>query len=192
MKKMTKNLWMLAIMMACALSLTSCYIDEDENVGYNVRGHWFGDMDMWIDGEKARGSEIEFQPRGYGYSYGEGIEVDYYYRGSITHYFDYEIRNGIIYLQFDDPNLDCAIVDYRLTYNYFTGYIADSYTLKNLTYFNLRNYDRYWDTYGYGGYIYTREQTLDTDSLWNDSTATRSTTENQEPKCIRGVNRIKD
>lgn len=192
MKKMTKNLWMLAIMMACTLSLTSCYIDEDENVGYNVRGHWFGDMDMWIDGEKARGSEIEFQPRGYGYSYGEGIEVDYYYRGSITHYFDYEIRNGIIYLQFDDPNLDCAIVDYRLTYNYFTGYIADSYTLKNLTYFNLRNYDRYWDTYGYGGYIYTREQTLDTDSLWNDSTATRSTTENQEPKCIRGVNRIKD
>ncbi|MBQ7571488.1 MAG: hypothetical protein IJT19_04540 [Bacteroidaceae bacterium] len=189
---MTKNLWMLAIMMACALSLTSCYIDEDENVGYNVRGHWFGDMDMWIDGEKARGSEIEFQPRGYGYSYGEGIEVDYYYRGSITHYFDYEIRNGIIYLQFDDPNLDCAIVDYRLTYNYFTGYIADSYTLKNLTYFNLRNYDRYWDSYGYGGYIYTREQTLDTDSLWNDSTATRSTTENQEPKCIRGVNRIKD
>jgi len=192
MKKMTKNLWMLAIMMACTLSLTSCYIDEDENVGYNVRGHWFGDMDMWIDGEKARGSEIEFQPRGYGYSYGEGIEVDYYYRGSITHYFDYEIRNGIIYLQFDDPNLDCAIVDYRLTYNYFTGYIADSYTLKNLTYFNLRNYDRYWDTYGYGGYIYTREQTLDTDSLWNDSTATRSTTENQKPKCIRGVNRIKD
>ena len=192
MKKMTKNLWMLAIMMACTLSLTSCYIDEDENVGYNVRGHWFGDMDMWIDGEKARGSEIEFQPRGYGYSYGEGIEVDYYYRGSITHYFDYEIRNGIIYLQFDDPNLDCAIVDYRLTYNYFTGYIADSYTLKNLTYFNLRNYDRYWDTYGYGGYIYTREQTLDTDSLWNDSTATRSTTENQEPKCIRGVNRIRD
>ena len=192
MKKMTKNLWMLAIMMACTLSLTSCYIDEDENVGYNVRGHWFGDMDMWIDGEKARGSEIEFQPRGYGYSYGEGIEVDYYYRGSITHYFDYEIRNGIIYLQFDDPNLDCAIVDYRLTYNYFTGYIADSYTLKNLTYFNLRNYDRYWDTYGYGGYIYTREQTLDTDSLWNDSTATRCTTENQEPKCIRGVNRIKD
>ena len=192
MKKMTKNLWMLAIMMACTLSLTSCYIDEDENVGYNVRGHWFGDMDMWIDGEKARGSEIEFQPRGYGYSYGEGIEVDYYYRGSITHYFDYEIRNGIIYLQFDDPNLDCAIVDYRLTYNYFTGYIADSYTLKNLTYFNLRNYDRYWDSYGYGGYIYTREQTRVTDSLWNDSKATRSTTENQETKCIRGVNRIKD
>lgn len=180
---------MFAIMMACTLSLTSCYMDEDENVGYNVQGHWFGDMDMWIGEEKARGSEIEFIPSGWGYTHGRGVEVDYYYRGSVTHRFNYEIRNGIVYMQFDDPELDCLIRDYTVGYDYFRGYIADIYG-DNQAYFSLRNYDRYWDQYGYNSYYgYSREQTMDTDSLWNDTIiATRSA---ETPKCYRGVNRKK-
>lgn len=187
MKKITQNYWMFAIMMACTLSLTSCYMDEDENVGYNVQGHWFGDMDMWIGEEKARGSEIEFIPSGWGYTHGRGVEVDYYYRGSVTHRFNYEIRNGIVYMQFDDPELDCLIRDYTVGYDYFRGYIADIYG-DNQAYFSLRSYDRYWDQYGYNSYYgYSREQTMDTDSLWNDTIiATRSA---ETPKCYRGVNR---
>lgn len=194
MKKITQNFWMLGIIMTCTFSLTSCIMDEDQNVGYNVKGHWFGDMDMWIDNEKARGSEVEFIPTGWGYSHGHGIEVDYYYRGSVTHSFDYEIRNGIVYMQFDDPGLDCQIRDYTVGYDYFRGYIADIYG-NNQSYFTLRSYDRYWDQYGYdgyGGYIYSREQTMDTDSIENDNVSTRSTTENYKPKCVRGVNRVKD
>lgn len=190
--KMKKNyLWMMGLMVMAMFSLTSC--DEDEMIGMDVSGHWFGDMDMYINGERARGSEIEFQPMGWGYSYGRGIEVDYYYRGTITHYFDYQIRNGIIYLTFDDPLLDCAIVDYHLNYRYFRGYIADYYSLMNQTYFDLRSYDQYWDTYGYGGYVYyTKENNME--DAWNDSTAndtthlaTRSASDEQ-PYCIRGVN----
>ena len=181
MKTMTtKKLWMLGILIAALFGFSSCEYDPDESIGYDVRGHWFGDMDMWIDGEKARGSEIEFAPAGWGYSYGRGTEVDYYYGGKVTHLFDYNIKNGILYLQFDDPALDCAIVDYRLSSTYFSGFIADYYSLVNQTYFNLRNYDRYWDQYGYGGYYYVKAEMA-------DSTATDIAVE--EPKCVRGVNR---
>lgn len=184
-------------MIVALFGLTSCefYIDSDQSIGYDVSGHWFGDLDMWVGNEKARGSEIEFIPSGWGYSYGRGIEVDYYYRGTVTHYFNYEIRNGVIYLTFDDPNLDCSIWNYSLGYNYFRGYIADVYGY-NQTYFSLRSYDRYWNDYGYGGYYYAKENTMD--DIWNDSTATdtlnittRSAETNNEEKpfCIRGVNR---
>jgi hypothetical protein len=102
-------------------------------------------------GERARGSEIEFKT-GWGYDHGTGVEVDYYSYHAVTNYFDWRVRNRILYLTFDDPNLNCAIVDYRLTRDYFRGYIADYNTLENLTYFSLRNYDHEWDEYGYGYY----------------------------------------
>ena len=187
MKTMKNSIWMMGIMMFALVGFTSCEFNHDESIGYDVRGHWFGDLDMWIDGEKARGSEIEFLPNGWGYTYGTGVEVDYYRYRSITHRFDYRIRNGVIYMQFDDPNLDCAIVDYRLSYTNFSGYIANYYTLENQTYFNLRSYDKYWDQYGYGGYYdpyyYVKGEMA-------DSTATTGT--ETKPKCIRGVNRMKD
>ncbi len=191
MKTMTRNFWMLAIMIACSLSLTNCDRLEDMNIGSNVSGRWFGDMDMWIDGEKARGSEIEFSPSAWSYRSGRGVEVDYYYRGSVTHYFNYEIRNGVIYMTFDNPDLDCIIRDYSIGYDYFRGYIADIEGY-NQSYFTLRNYDRYWEQYGYDGYYgYSKEQSMDTDSLYSDNVSTRSTGEKYEPKCIRGVNRMK-
>ncbi|MBQ8052144.1 MAG: hypothetical protein IJ197_11340 [Bacteroidaceae bacterium] len=189
-KMMTNKFWLMGLMLMTCLGFTSCEMDPDEGIGYDVRGHWFGDLDMWIDGERARGSEIEFMPGGWGYSYGRGIEVDYYYRGSITHYFDYRIRDGIIYMTFDDPGLDCAIVDYRLSYNYFSGYIADYYTLQNQTHFNLRNYDRYWDDYGYGGYYYyVKGEKFGTDSTATSHEAMPTV---QEHKCVRGVNMKKE
>ena len=189
MKKMNKHFWMLIALMGLSLTLTSCY-DEDDNIGSYVSGHWFGDMDMWIDGEKARGSEIEFTPTGWGYTSGYGYEIDYYRFGSMTHRFNWQVRNEVIYLTFDDPALDCAIVDYRLSYYKFTGYIADYYTLENLTYFSLRNYDREWDTYGYGGYYYDPYYVQGKKEAANDSIITE-TTERSEPKCVRGVNRGK-
>lgn len=177
MKTMKHYLWMFSILLCGAFVFISC--NEDEQIGNYINGHWFGDMDMWIDGEKSRGSEIEFIPDGWGYSYGHGIEVDYYYYGSITHYFDYRIKDGIVYMTFDDPNLDCAIVDYRLTSTNFSGWIADYYTLENMTHFNLRNYDRYWDDYGYGRYYVKAERDWDEDT---------NNTQKEAPKCIRGVN----
>ncbi len=188
MKTMTNKIWMLGLIMLGMFGFTSCEYDPDESIGYDVRGHWFGDLDMWIDDEPAQGSEIEFNPHGWGYSYGRGTEVDYYRRGKVVHYFEYRIRNGVIYLTFDNPDLDCAIVDYRLSYNYFSGYIANYYTLQNDTYFSLRSYDRYWDDYGYGSYFYSKEEAFD----MNDTTSVDIPEVVKEPKCIRGVNMNKE
>lgn len=183
-KTMNKYFWMM-LALGLSLSFTSCYYDEDEHIGNYVSGRWFGDLGMQIDGIEAYGSEIQFTPTGWGYTHGYGYEIDYYHRGTIRHNFNWEVRNSILYLTFDNPDLDCAISDYRLTYDYFTGYmdgIYDSYK------FTLRNYDRYWNQYGYGGYDYYYDPYyyVKGEKFGNDSTGTNVTA--SEPKCIRGVN----
>ena len=156
----------MGILLMAAFTLVGC-MDEDERIGYDISGHWFGAMDMWYNGEKAQGSEIEFFSSGWHRDRGTGTEVDYYRLHAVTSYFNWQVRDRILYLTFDDPKLDCAIVDYRLTDDYFRGYIANPVTLENETYFNLRNYAHYWDSYGYGSYYdyYVKGQTRsDTDS----------------------------
>lgn len=179
MKAMMKSkLWMAVLMMVAVAGLASC--DKDEKIGYRVQGHWFGDLDMWLGNEKARVSEIEFEPYGWGYNRGTGWEIDYYRYGFMQHEFEYAIRDGIIYMRFDDPALDCAIADYRLTATYFSGYIADYYNLQNLTYFKLRNYDMYWDDYPY----YAKRKDEQADSA-------QTALPREEVRCYRGVNREK-
>ena len=184
---MKNYVWMLGLMLCTLTAFTSC--DEDEEIGLDLKGRWFGDMDMWYGNEKAIGSEIEFIPYGWGYDKGKGEEVDYYRRGKVIHDFDYRIRDGVIYMTFDDPALDCAIVDYRLSYSYFSGYIADYFSLENRTHFNLRNYERYWDQYGYG-YYYVKGDKFNTDqTVSGDNISTQT---GEEPRYIRGVNRKMD
>ena len=51
-----------------------------------------------------------------------------YYR-YLWYKFDWEIRDGILYLSYyDDLNLDTFIRDYRLDNTYFSGYFGDSNT----------------------------------------------------------------
>lgn len=184
MKRFYKNIWMLGILFAALFGFSGC-MDDDDRIGNNIGGHWFGDMDMYYNGERAQGSEIEFYNNGgWGYDRGTGVEIDYYRRHAVTSHFDWRVSGQVIYLTFrEDPSLDCAIVDYTLGYDYFRGYIADAYTLENQTYFSLRSYDRYWDSYGYGGYYdyyYVKGQTRSAEA---DSTATDATYHG-----IRGVN----
>ena len=166
MKHFYDKFWMLSFMLMALFCFSSC-MDDDDRIGYDIRGHWFGDMDMYYRGERARGSEIEFNTS-WGYDRGTGVEVDYYAYTAITNYFNWRVSNRVLYLTFDDPSLDCAIVDYTLSYDYFRGYIADYVTLENQTYFNLRNYDRYWDSYGYGyynDYYYVKGTRAEGDSI---------------------------
>ncbi len=190
MKTLTKNLWMMAALFCLTAILTTSCWDDDERIGNYVTGHWFGDMDMSYGGERAIGSEIQFTGTGWGNTKGYGWEIDYYdgynFVGRVSHDFNWEVRNQIIYMYFDDPALDCAIVDYRLTSYRFTGYIADIETLQNLTSFNLRNYDYYWDQYGYSGYGDYIPVKGERNFEGNDSIAA------SEMKEIRGVNIKKD
>lgn len=185
----TKNrLWAVLLVLAALSGLTGC--KEDQKIGYKVQGHWFGDLDMWLGNEKARGSEIEFTPDGWGYRSGVGLETDYYRYGFMQHEFEYTIENGVIYMLFDDPALDCAIADYRLTSRYFSGYIADYFSLVNRTYFTLKNYDIYWNSDGYGsGYYPYYEKRHDEPS---DSTETAGKAiEATGLRSIRGVNKAR-
>ncbi|MBP5771268.1 MAG: hypothetical protein J6W75_07880 [Bacteroidaceae bacterium] len=183
MKTLYKNIWFFSFALFVIVGFSSC-LDEDESIGYQVTGHWFGDMDMYYEynngRERAIGTEIEFH-RSWSYDKGTGVQIDYYSRHAVTSYFNWHVSNRILYLTFDDPGMDCAIVDYTLTYDYFRGYVADYYSLENLTYFNLRNYDRYWDNYGYAGYsdyydYYVKPQTRSdaADTVSEDSISGRS------------------
>lgn len=172
MKTLKNNIQMLSLMLVAMFGLVSCdiidmefYNNLDDDIAYTISGHWFGDMDMYdsYTGEKARGSEIEFYQNGPNFYSGTGVEVDYYYYSRpITNHFDWEVFDGVLYLYFDDPDLDCIIVDYRLSATSFTGFIEsyDGYSTR----FNLRNYERYWNDYGYSGY-YTRAAEEPADSV---------------------------
>lgn len=192
-------LYPLVIMFFAIGTLTSC--DEDELTGYTlVNGHWFGDLDMYYNGVKARGSEITFNPQnGFTNRYGTGIEVDYFSRGTIEHYFTWEVTDGIIYLEFaDDHNLDCIIRDYDISSYRFRGYLIpwDSWTgeifEEDATRFSLYDYDYYWGSMGYGDYYsgYAKADVANGEALWGDGSAD-STAGNAKPILARGRNRAR-
>ena len=175
----------LVVVCCLAAVLGGCEKDDDYR-GYLLSGRWFGDLGMMVDGQPAMGSDLEFIPQDYGgYSQGYGYETDYYrgWRGRIEmveHYFTWTVWNGIIYLRFDNPDLNCNIRDYSLSADYFEGYMDGVYSS---TWFSLRNYDRYWYEYGYwddGYYYYSRSM----DSTGNAGTPPYRTV----PHCTRKVN----
>lgn len=170
------------LLTATVTMFTSCY-EEDVYRGQLLSGRWFGDLGMMVDGIPAIGSDLEFIPEGMYGTQGYGYETDYYrgYRGRIEvieYYFTWSINNGIIYMRFDNPDLDCSIRDYSLSADYFEGYMDGIYSSSR---FSLQNYDRYWYDYGYyvDSYCYYRniapneEETTDT---------------NQTPRLTRKVN----
>lgn len=134
--------------------------NEDTRLGYMISRRWFGDLGILIDGQPVRGSVLSFVADDVNYLSGWGTEQDYYGRTGTMIYsqrFEWMIRNGVIYLYYDDPAMDCTITRSRVSVDYFNGYI-DGY------YFELADYDRYWYDYGYDyPYYYTKmpHDTLD-------------------------------
>ena len=101
------------LMVCCLVAVFSGCEEDDDYRGYMLSGRWFGNLGMMVDGQPAIGSDLEFIPQDYGgYTQGYGYETDYYYgwRGRVEiveHYFTWTVRDGIIYLRFDNPELDC-------------------------------------------------------------------------------------
>ena len=121
------------LMVCCLIAVFSGCEEDDDYRGYMLSGRWFGDLGMMVDGQPAIGSDLEFIPQDYGgYTRGYGYETDYYHgwRGRVEiveHYFTWMVRDGIIYLRFDNPELDCNIRDYSLSPDYFKGYMDGVY-----------------------------------------------------------------
>ena len=99
------------LMVCCLVAVFSGCEEDDDYRGYMLSGRWFGNLGMMVDGQPAIGSDLEFIPQDYGgYTQGYGYETDYYYgwRGRVEiveHYFTWTVRDGIIYLRFDNPEL---------------------------------------------------------------------------------------
>ena len=173
----------MLLLCCCLLPLFGGCETDDDYRGYVLSGRWFGDLGMMVDGQPAIGSDLNFIPDDYGgYTQGYGYETDYY-RGfwgieTVEHYFTWMVRDGIIYLRFDNTDLDCNIRDYSLSPDYFEGYMDGIYSS---TWFSLRNYDRYWYEYGYYGDYYYRSM-----RTYADVPSTKAGKE--EPICVRKVN----
>lgn len=155
--------------------------DDDSDRGYVLSGRWFGDLGVYVDGRPAYGTVLEFVPDNGSYLYGYGRETDYFYNvagylDAIEYSFEWEIRDRSIYMYFRNADLNCRISDYRLSSSYFEGYI-DGYGTS--TRFSLRNYDRYWNDFGYGS-LYAPARNLD------EMTRTAS---DSVPVCVRVLDR---
>ena len=195
MKNFYSNIALMSVMLIASFGFTSCNYDEDNHVGYQLQGHWFGDLNMYYDGIPARGSDIIFYPEGWGYRQGTGTQIDYYGRYGYTqvrHDFRYHVTNEIIYLTFyDEPDLDCTISRYGLNSENFWGRIDGRYSSTDFT---LRNYDRYWDKYGYSNYDYDYDRRYYDTYYYTRTIVAPSThdamsdTLNAQPKATRGVN----
>lgn len=196
MKTFYSTIALMSMMLIASLGFTSCDYLEDDNVGYKLQGHWFGDLNMYYDGIPARGSDIIFYPEGWDYRQGRGTQIDYYGRygnTQVRHEFSYRINNEIIYLTFyDEPSLDCMIRDYGLNSDNFWGRLEGRYSSTD---FSLRNYERYWKSDGYYGYDYDYDRRYyggyyTRSAAMPDTLDAQSDTLTAQPKATRGVNRI--
>ncbi len=146
--KTIKNSLLVCLLGMLVMSLTSC--DPDIDKGTMLSGRWFGDLGMMVDGHPARGSVLELVPESWDCTSGYGTETDYYGRyGTLTvrHRFDWFVDRGVIYLRFDNPDLNCTISRYSLSSDFFRGYMDGAY---ETSYFTLRAREKYWNNYGYG------------------------------------------
>ena len=164
--------------MLLALSFVAC--DEDTETAIRLEGEWTGDFGMYsIAQQYDRYGRPMYDAYGYpitvtydaeysnirfywdGGSHGHGEQIDFYRYGPYrwqSYYFVWQVNNGVLYMKYNyDHQLDCAIYDYYMDYNYFTGRIGNSnggYT--NFKLFKLSDFNS-WNRYDratYYGYEY--------------------------------------
>jgi hypothetical protein len=167
----------ICIMMVAMLSLSSCGMvigwEEDMDVKQSIKfaGQWTGDFGMYYTYRHhgrlytfdSYDTDIVFYPEHNGATWGYGKQVDYYERGPYSHIynrFNWEIRNGIVYLQYhSDPSLDCAIYDYRMTSDRFQGRFGSSndrfYLTKIADYYDWTVYMDYYYYYPNNGWYWS-------------------------------------
>lgn len=172
----TKLLFMAIVAMTL---MTSC--DEDSALAYNLEGVWQGTItgNYYYDryGVSANDYDTEIMFRQISWEKGgDGYEIDRRY-GSRTYskvYFDWSVRNGKIYIDYDD-GYQVIIRDFE-TYTMggrmrFRGYFDNYRTGEQMASFSLikvEDPNNYYDNYS-GRYFYAPQQSLPTDSLSTDT-----------------------
>lgn len=148
----------LATFIVAMTVLTSCDQDAwDREDARTLDGTWTGYIDVYYadrwgwTGDTYRTSMCFIREDAYG---GWGYEADYdtgYYNEAYSE-FSWEVVNGVIRISYAAPGWNpIRIYDYRLTGNYFEGYM-DDYTRKDI-HFQLYYDGNYnWGRWQYNGY----------------------------------------
>jgi hypothetical protein len=159
---MKKFVYYAFAMMTTLFTLTSC--DTDQQIAnYLINGNWKGDLNTyyrnrwgeeWLDGEYY--TVWRFEPGVYddwGYvTSGYGTEADYNKyddREFAYSSFRWEVRNGNIYIYYDDPTWNNVRIDWRdysISSSRFRGTMYDwedrayDFDLDNVGYWNWNHY----------------------------------------------------
>lgn len=161
-----KKIFTYAFMaMTVLLTLSSCHDDE---IAQDLAGIWEGEVaqsyfvNRYSTAVDYQSVDIHFYKDPYHYAQGDGVEFDYsgYDRyGNIYYYesrFVYEVRNGRIYMNYDDGTR-VVISHYSLSGSRFSGTFNDYYSGDYLADFDLYRVDKYYyNTYSGNWRLRTR------------------------------------
>jgi hypothetical protein len=162
--------YMMMVLMALPmLTLTSC--DRDAADAYTLNGQWEGVIstyyvDRWgLTGEDYRTCIQFYQRDNYG---GTGFEVDYDVRDRWNTYYyspiEWEVRNGIIRINYIYDNYYVEISRYSLRSDRFFGYMYDG-TCRDIEFSLYHVSNVYWDKYRYNGGNWRRSAVAEGDSV---------------------------
>ncbi|MGN1376403.1 MAG: hepatitis A virus cellular receptor 1 [Prevotella sp.] len=153
MKKFTS---LFTVIMLAMMSFTFISCDDDEMIADTLWGTWKGNMYKYYEYNgrtyKSSYSVIEFD-KDYEYAtHGSGYWIDYY-SGAPWDYYASHIRwnvsNEIMTIYSIEDNTYYQISEYRLTNNYFEGYIDNEYG-ENLYFKMVKTSSPYWNDYTWG------------------------------------------
>lgn len=170
---MKKMFYYAMMLMLAGITLSSCdwrYDDDEYVANYLTYGSWEGYLGTYYEnrwGEFVKDGDYHtvwrFEAAGYdnyGYAtWGYGSEVDYDIHDRRGNYaycpFRWEVRNGNIYIDYDDPTWNDVRIDWRdysISRSHFHGVMYDwdnrayEFDLDN-TYWDWDYYDGYYDRY---------------------------------------------
>ena len=144
MKTMIERMGLMMMVLLSALTLTSC--DEDTETAYDLDGIWQGTINGNYYQDRygyteSWDTEIRFYQNGDFSCGGSGEERDWDYRGKCySSRFDWKVRNGRIYLYYDDGYnivIDRYDLYWRSNTQRFRGYFEDFDTGDQLASFDL-------------------------------------------------------
>lgn len=144
MKTMIERIGLMMMVLLSALTLTSC--DEDTETAYDLDGIWQGTINGNYYQDRygyteSWDTEIRFYQKGDFSRGGSGEERDWDYRGKCySSRFDWKVRNGRIYLYYDDGYnivIDRYDLYWRSNTQRFRGYFEDFDTGDQLASFDL-------------------------------------------------------
>ena len=175
---MKKFFYYTMMLMLAGFTLTGCETDDEVIADYLTYGNWEGYLGTYYEnrwGDYVQDGEYHtvwrFIPQGYDrYGYatrGYGDEVDYSIRNRRDYAycrFNWEVRNGNIYIDYDDPDWSPVKIDWRdysITRSHFHGTMYD---WDNRAYeFDLDNTRWDWDVYTDYNRYWARTRTAEDD-----------------------------